>query len=59
MLAFRILLKQTETHRFDCPNFEALDKEKCHYEGKTYNSSEFIEKEHVAPCESACFCGWK
>ncbi|KAJ6647708.1 hypothetical protein Bhyg_02931, partial [Pseudolycoriella hygida] len=42
--------------RFDCPDWNALDSNKCHYKGRSYNVSEKVMESDSPPCSPACHC---
>lgn len=45
--------------RFQCPDFESFDKEKCHLFGKVYNPHDIIDMDNIPRkiCVESCFCG--
>lgn len=51
-LFFYILL-----YRFECPDFNAYDKEKCHFKGKSYEKSTYLEEDYNTDCiTNGCVC---
>lgn len=62
-LCFRLLLSRNKisvfTFRFQCPDFESFDKEKCHLFGKVYNPHDIIDVDIIPKkiCVENCFCG--
>lgn len=48
--------KKNFNFRFDCPDWNALDADKCHYNGKSYNIYERMSGSDSPKCQPACFC---